>query len=115
MAKHYNKWQQEAGQQYGTANAVHTEDPMFEQRTINAIANLTTATASCATVVSLTTTIRKLRLELKNTQAKLVKALEFNAKLAALQANKENNQTGNNNRNMRPGGRKGKQANRHYC
>ena len=120
MAKRYNKWQQEhgntAGQQYRTANTVHAEDPMFEQQTIDAIADLATATMSnCATVVLLTTTIHELTLELKNAQTKLVKALKSNAKLAALQANKENNWTGNNNRNARPGGRKGKPANRHYC
>ena len=65
---------------------------MFEQRTIHAIANLATATASdCATIASMTITIHKLTLKLKNTQAILVKALESNAKLAASQANKEHN------------------------
>ena len=120
MTKRYYEWQQEhkntAGQQHGTVNVVHAEDSMFEQQTIDAITNLVTAMVSdCATVASLTTTIGELTLELKNTQAKLVKALKSNAKLAALQANKENNWTGNNNRNARPGGRKGKPANRHYC
>ena len=57
---------------------------MFEQQTIGAITNFATATASnCVIVALLTTTIYELTLELKNTQAKIVKALDSNAKLAA--------------------------------
>ena len=85
---------------------------MFEQRTIDAIANLATATASDrATVASLTTTIAELTIELKTTQAKLVKALESNANLAASKTNKDNR---NLSVPVRPAGRK-KPVNRHYC
>ena len=113
MAERYNKWQQEhknaAGQQYGMVNAVLVEDPMFEQRTIDAIASLATVTVSnCGTVALLTVMISELTLELNNTQTKLVR-------VAALQTNKENIWPGNNNRTGRPGGHKGKPANRHYC
>ena len=62
------------------ANAVHQDEPQFEQRTIDAIANLATATASDrAAVAKLTATIADLTTELKTTQAKLVAALETNA------------------------------------
>ena len=50
MTKRYSEWRQEhvntAGSKYSTVNAVHYEEPEFEQRTIDAIANLATATAS---------------------------------------------------------------------
>ena len=87
MTKQYTEWRQEhvntAGQTYGTANSMYHDGPEFEQRTINAIANLATATASDrATVAKLTSTISELTLELKTTQAKLVAALELNANLA---------------------------------
>ena len=50
MTKRYSEWRQEhvntAGNKYSTVNAVHYEEPEFKQRTIDAIANLSTATAS---------------------------------------------------------------------
>ena len=116
MTERYAEWRQEhvttAGHKYSTANAVHPEDPEFEQRTIDAIANLATATASDrATVARLTATIAELTTELKQTQGKLVAALETNARLAA------SGNTPNNKENFRPSGRErsGKPANRHYC
>ena len=115
MTKRYSEWRQEhvntAGSKYSTVNAVHYEEPEFKQRTIDAIANLATATASDqATVAKLTVTISRLTKELKQTQAKLVTALETNAHLAAA-----GNTT--NKENFRPNGRDwlNKPENRHYC
>ena len=75
-----------------TPQEVHTDPQMqhplrknYESKTIKAIANLATATAfDCATTARLTETNARLTKELKNTQQKLVKALE---KLAQLSAN----------------------------
>lgn len=115
MTNRYTEWRQEhvntAAHKYGMANAVHQDEPQFEQRTIDAIANLATATASDrAAVAKLTATIADLTTELKTTQAKLVAALETNARLAAAgaQTNKENVRTSNRERYTKP-------ANRHYC
>ena len=115
MTDRYSEWRQEhvntAGSKYSTANAVHHDAPEFEQRTIDAIANLATATASDrATVANLTATISELTWELKQTQAKLVAALESNARLAA-------NGGGSSKENLRPNrrDRNRKPANRRYC
>ena len=83
--------------------------PDFEQRTINAIANLATATANDrATVAKITQTIAELTTELNKTQAKLVNALEANARLAT------NNSTANKE-NARPARNSNHPPNRHYC
>ena len=113
MSDRYTKWRQEhinnAGHKYGTANAVYDDGPEFEQRTIDAIANLATATANDrATVAKLTETIAELTTKLKKTQAKLVNALEANARLATINstANKEN---------AYPARKSNRPPNRHYC
>ena len=101
-----------ADQRYGHANMA-IQEPTYEQRTIDAISNLATATASdCATVATLTATIEKLTTDLKNVQSQLVAALESNAALArALGADGKENQRG------RGRGKKGdtRPPNRHYC
>ena len=116
MTARHSDWREEnsntAGQKYGTANAVHDDSPEFEQRTIDAIANLATATASDrATVASLTSTISELTAELKKNQAKLIEALEKNAKLAAgcIPCDKDKDKE---NKNPLKGKRP---PNRHYC
>ena len=93
---------------YGTANAAPAKN--YETETIEAIANLATATASNrATTVRLTETNARLTKELKNTQQKLVEALEKIAQLltthvpSAPRTNRENDNSKN-----RP-------ADRHYC
>ena len=112
MTARYTEWREEnpntAGQKYGTANVAHENAPAFEQRTIDAIANLATATASDrATVANLTATISELTAELKKTQAKLIAALEKNAHLAA-------GCTSCDKENVNPGKSK-RPPNRHYC
>jgi hypothetical protein len=105
-----------AGQQYGQAHMANQE-PAYKQRTIDAIANLATATASDrATVATLMSTIDKLTTDLKDVQSKLVIALETNAALArALGSDAKEHQ----HRRERGGG-SGKREdnsppNRHYC
>lgn len=100
-----------AGQDYGRANMLHDE-PTYDQRTIDAIANLATATASDrATVASLTATIEKLTSDLNDVQSKLVIALETNASLARALGDGKENQRGRGRapkEDRRP-------PNRHYC
>ena len=88
------------------------DEPTHDQRTIDAIANLATATASDrATVASLTATIEKLTSDLNDVQVKLVIALETNASLARALGDGKENQRGR--------GRAPKEdrrsPNRHYC
>ena len=85
FAEAYADWRvgqrQTANIRYGSANAVTTQG--YEAETIEAIANLATATASDrATTARLTETNAKLTEELKKTQQKLVEALEKLAKLS---------------------------------
>ena len=87
FAEAYNDWRetqkQAAGPRYSTANSVVQSNENFEDKTIAAIANLATATASDrATTARLTETNAQLAAELKTTQQKLVKALEKIATLS---------------------------------
>ena len=64
------------------------EQQEYREKVISAIANLATATAANrATMASLTETINNLTIELRNTQSKLVAALEKKATLAARKEN----------------------------
>ena len=109
----YNDWRatqkQTAGTRYSRANSVVQSNQAFEDKTITAIANLATSTASDrATTACLTETNAKLTAELKSTQDKLVKALEKIAALSAANNTRQPLQKRNSNRDNCL-------SDRHYC
>ena len=115
FAEAYTDWRETqrmtAGKVYATANAAHT--PTLQDETIEAIANLATATAvDRATTATLTATNQQLTTKLRKTQDKLLDALE---RLAIVAKTRQPLATiiPDNENTGRPA--KTRPRNRHYC
>ena len=82
FAASHREWhpsiQNETGAPYGAAHNVtaNTDDRYLQQETVDAIANLATATASdCAAIAHLMSTVERLTEELMTVKTKLITAL----------------------------------------
>ena len=108
----HNKWRESqsttTGAEFHSANLLQEEDTtqLYQQETVDAIANLVTAaTNDCATVATLTATNSTLTLALTTCQLQLVEALQNVAKLTTTLADLNKN----------PSARPLNTRNWHYC
>ena len=78
-----------AGGRFAATNSAdnlscHQPNTAYQQETVNAIANIASATAHyCKSIATLTTNVTNLTTDLDSTKAKLIKALVETAKLTA--------------------------------